>query len=159
MKKICVNWNFTKYKMDYAVYTDGFFPNKFKELKLSLPESTVLIGQERFAFERTNYVFNFNEDLYKGFHTGFYALQIAQLLGFKEIYLIGYDYNQNIKSGKLHYYEGNGKVGITGQEKKLYLHEIAKGRWFKDFNHVDWTAKIYNCNPKSALNKFEYKLI
>ena len=79
-------------------------------------------------------------------------------LGFEEIYLIGFDYSQNRK-GKLHYYEGNGKVGITMQEKALYLRELAKGLWIKDYNRVDWNAKIYNCNPESALKKFKYKSI
>ena len=153
IKRMSVNWCFVDTRLDYLIYSDPFFIENHRSM--AIPENCKVIGYQRFHSERTDYIFNFNE-IQMGFHSGFYALQIAELLGFSEIYLIGYDYCYG-DDGKLHYYEGNGKVGITDGEKSLYSKEMNKGLWLKDFEHKNWRVPIFNCNPDSCLNKFEFK--
>jgi len=152
VKRMSVNWSFVDTRIDYLVYTDSFFAQHVSEIPFD--ESVVFIGLDRNIFDGADYFFTF-DDIREGFHTGYYALQIAEYLGFKKIYLIGYDYCAD-ENGRLHYYEGNGLIDITDQEKSLYNKELNKGLWLKDFDHNIWDAEIYNCNPKSKLKKFKF---
>ena len=102
--RINVNWSFIDTRIDYTIYADNFFRGEVIKGNYKVPEASKVIGYEKFIYSGTDYFFNFN-DVVIGFHSGYYALQIAQIMGFDSIYLIGFDYKEN--DGKLHYYEGN----------------------------------------------------
>ena len=147
---IAVNRCFVDIRVDYQIFTDPFF----KEYSTINPinDSRILIGPKHIDFYRTDYYYEFENHIYEGYHSGYHALQIAQLLGFTEIYLIGYDYYEDTL---LHYYEGNGLTEITENEKQSIRTSFKK--WIDDFDKIKWNAKIYNCNQKSKLKKFNYQ--
>lgn len=149
--RIAVNRIFVDVDIDFQVFTDPFF--KEYHTKYPIEDNRILIGPKHIDFDRTNFNYEFEEDIYEGFHTGYHALQIAQYLGFDEIYLIGYDYYE--QNNKVHYYEDNGITEITDREKNAIRTSFQK--WIEDFNKINWTAKIYNCNPESNLKKFNFK--
>ncbi len=111
---------------------------------------------QRNATSRTDYYFNW-DIIREGFHTGFYALQIAEFIGFKEIYLVGYDYYS--EGGRIYYFENEDDFEITEVERDMLLSIFESKRLQDDFDKIDWKAKIYNCNPKTELKKFPIKLI
>lgn len=148
--RIAVNRCFIKTRIDYQVFGDEFFLEWMKENPLK--DGRVLIGEKHREDERIDYYYDFMDGVSEGFHTGFHALQIAETLGFEEIYLIGYDYYE---TDKLHYYEGKFNTEITNAEKNGIRSLFNK--WVKDFDRYKWKAKIFNCNPKSNLKKFVYK--
>ncbi len=151
IKIIAVNRCFVdNINIDYQVFTDPFFKKWTTENMIK--DRRILIGPWHIDFDRTDYYYEFENHIYEGFHTGYHALQIAQLLGFEKIYLIGYDYYE---SGLLHYYENNDSTEITELEKQSIRNSFTK--WINDFNKIKWNAKIYNCNPKSELKKFIYQ--
>jgi hypothetical protein len=148
--RIAVNRCFVDTRIDYQIFTDPFFIEWIK--KYPLEDARCLIGPRHLIYDRVDFYYDFGEHINEGFHTGYHALQIAELLGFEEIYLIGFDYNSN---GKAHYYEGLYNTEITELEKKAVKSSF--GKWLKDFNKREWKAKIYNCNPDSGLKKFTFK--
>jgi len=121
----------------------------------------------------------------KGFYTrqlvGIWALTLAIALGFKEIYLLGYDCCEI--NGKTHFYQGvvdlNRKVDLTVLGKKVGesvvysgvgMHKEGKrkgqyktstykrpenlnNQWFKPFLR-ETDVKIYNVSPDSAIEIF-----
>jgi hypothetical protein len=116
-------------------------------------DNRIVIAPSHLKHDRIDTHFIFEQHIYEGFHSGYHALQLAQYLGFNEIYLIGYDYYD--VCGKLHYYEGLHNTEITEKEKEAINSSFHK--WIKDFDKIDWSADIYNCNPDSLLTKFQYK--
>ena len=152
MKRIAINRCFVDSRIDYQIYCDHFF--KAWTVRYPIQDDRVLIGFESKTFPRMDYFFNWR-DLVEGFHTGFYALQIAELIGFKKIYLVGYDYYT--EKGKIHYYDGQHGTSITDAEKRMYLRVLLTDRLLRDFDRIDWNAEIYNCNPKSKLKKFQFQ--
>jgi len=152
LMRLAVNRCFLETRIDFQVYTDSFFVEWTEDHPIQ--DGTILIGLGSKIFERTDYYFNWN-DVVEGFHTGFYALQIAELLGFEEIYLLGYDYY--MKNGKLHYYDGKFGTSITRAERKMYSRVMNSDRLLKDFDRIKWKARIYNCNPESRLKKFQFR--
>jgi len=154
MKKIAVNRYHLKHTVDYQIHTDKYFSEWLE--RNPIPEETILIGLESHATKRTDYFFNWNI-ITEGFHTGFYALQIAEYLGFREIYLVGYDYYA--KGERIYYFDSEPDFEITEVEKDMMLSVFDSKRLQDDFDKIDWKAKIYNCNPKSELKKFPIKLL
>ena len=118
---MAVNFCFLPLRIYYQVYMDNFFLEWLKDHKID--NQAVLVGFWKKVCSRTNYFFDFNI-IREGFHTGFYALQIAQFLGFEEIYLVGFDYY--IENDKAHYYENESSVGITDAEKKNVYSAVRK---------------------------------
>ena len=149
--RIAVNRCFINTRIDYQIFADGFFLEWI--VNHPIKDARILIGAKGNEADRMDYYYDYSDGISEGFHSGYHALQIAELLGFDEIYLIGYDYYE--ANNKLHYYEGQFDTEITEAEKngirKLF------NKWLKDFDRHKWTAKIYNCNPNSRLKKFPYK--
>jgi hypothetical protein len=147
---IAVNRCFIDYPVNYQIFTDPYF----KEWTIENPKyyHGILIGPKHIDYDKKDYSYEFENHIYEGFHSGYHALQIAQYLGFTEIYLIGFDYYED---GVLHYYEGNETTEITEKEKLAIKGSFNK--WMNDFNKIKWTANIYNCNPKSKLKNFIYQ--
>ncbi len=126
-----------------------------------MPKEAILatggkIDTRNFVFvEPTENVSWFLDEGHKVSNTGEFAIYVALWLGFKYIYLLGYDCNG---------VEGHFKNGIT------------KGQWSQDriqdrtaeakhYNEVlglqitsanTYEAEIYNCNPKSAISCWPY---
>jgi len=150
--RIAVNRCFVDTRIDYQIFCDGFFLEWID--KHPIEDGRVLIGPILSEHKRVDYYYSFLRGISEGRHTGYVALQIAELLGFDEIYLVGYDYYED-ENGLLHYYEGRFDTEITPAEKNG-IRRLLKN-WIDDFDRHRWSAKIYNCNPKSKLKKFPFK--
>ena len=128
-------------------------------------------------------IYNGKESIEKGVFAkqliGIWALSLAIALGFKEIYLLGYDCKEI--NGQTHFYQGvvdlnkstpiylkgklvdnrkhfrgvgkeeNGKYKTSTYEIKKHLNE----KWFAPFQAERKTIKIYNVSPESAIKVFE----
>lgn len=151
IQRIAVNRCFIDTRIDYQVITDPFMLEWFN--RFTINDNRILIAPSHFSNARIDAYYEYENHIYEGFHTGYHALQVAQYLGFEEIYLIGYDYYD--VCGKLHYYEGKYETEITEKEKEAINSSFYK--WIKDFDKIDWDSDIYNCNPDSLLTKFPYK--
>jgi hypothetical protein len=147
---IAVNRCFVDINIRYQIFTDPFFKEWAEQNPIN--GGRFLIGPKHINFYRMDYYYEFEKHIYEGFHSGYHALQVAQFLGFEEIYLIGYDYYEE---NLLHYYEGKYNTEITQNEKNAIKASFHK--WIEDFNKIKWIPKIYNCNPKSKLKKFIYQ--
>lgn len=85
-----------------------------------------------------------------GNNSGYQAINLAYLLGYKRIYLLGYDGKQT--DGKTHHYSEEYPLPT----RLDILPAIANS--FRGLNnalkkrHVD----VINCNPNSAIKEFEY---
>jgi hypothetical protein len=150
--RMAVNRCFIETRIDYQVFGDGFFLEWLDDHPLK--DARVLIGAKGNNHGRIDYYYDFLDGVSEGRHTGYHALQIAEMLGFQEIFLIGFDYHEG-KKGKLHYYEGEFGTEITRQEKDGIWRLFPE--WLKDFDRHKWEADIYNVNPDSKLKKFPYK--
>jgi hypothetical protein len=149
------NLESTKYGADvipnYMIYTD---PDQADFVqKYGLLDDIILIGFKGNPCYRMDYWFNEEQIRMDGCTTVYYALQIAQLMGFREIYLIGVDLKTS-GSGQVRYI---GDHHLTDAEKKEYVE--------KNFNAMDacfykikWTTPIFNCNPESALRAFPHRV-
>jgi hypothetical protein len=124
-------------------------------------------------------------DFTAGCHTPFYALQIADTMGFDEIYLVGLDYSGDTSA--IHYYDKNGQW-VDSADTEIYLkylqhkenisagkenyfrlqEERYKQRFFDahnkkddviaDFDRVEWRTPVYNASAESRLKKFPHRL-
>ena len=149
---IGINWTidvYVRYPIKYVV-CDRKVPNSLtKDLFI---DKVKLIGYKE---DKVDYYFN--DLIYMGDHTGVRALQCAQIMGYKEIYLIGYDYYDI--DGIIHYFGDTIHKMWLGWEG-FYRNRKEKFRTFiKDFDNVEWRNNIYNCNKKSKLIKFPFKRI
>lgn len=112
--------------------------------------SPILIG---FKEDPVNYYFD--NSIITGDHTGFRALQIADKI-YKKIYLIGFDYYE--KDGRCHYFGDDiHKMNPTWNtfypnRKKVWKQQVA------EFDQIEWTSEIYNCNKDSMLKRFPHEV-
>jgi len=151
VSRLAVNRCFVDSRIDYQIFADSFFSEWIRDHPIQ--DARILIGNKERKDGRMDYYFDFMDSVSEGFHTGYHALQIAELLGFDEVYLVGFDYYE--EDGKIHYYEGEHGTEITDAEKAGMRKLLDK--WVVDFDKHKWKAMIYNCNPKSKLKKFPYK--
>ncbi len=88
-------------------------------------------------------------DFRNGINSGFCALQIAILLGYKNIYLLGFDLD--VKNENTHFHEGYGQ-SINSFRKKLdkYLEYYQKALTYLKNQKPE--IKIYSCSKISKLN-------
>jgi len=109
----------------------------------------VIIKSRRVSF--LGYAFN---DFAHGLNSGFCALQLAIVLGYTEIHLLGMDMNVE---NKTHFHEGYGESVESFNEKlKLYYTNMKES--ILDFHAEERGINIYSCSKTSSLNKFlEYK--
>ena len=94
------------------------------------------------------------DDFRHGHHSGFSALQLAVIMGFNPIYLLGYDL---ICTEKTHCHEGYGETPGAVQARLDYYYgnyEIGLYELAKKAPEI----KVYSCSKISRLNKIiEYK--
>jgi len=124
---------------------------------------------------------SFSKGIYSTQLVGLFALSIAITLGFKEIYLLGYDGCE--VNGQTHFYQGvidlNKKIDLMVNKKKVGDREVWRGIgkkqtkkgerfktstynkpdnlnkiWFKPFKDLK-DIKIYNVSSKSKIELFE----
>ncbi len=124
---------------------------------------------------------SFKEGVYSAQLVGIWAMSIAIALGFKEIYLLGFDCC--VVNGKTHFYQGvidlKKKRDLFVLDKKVGEIEIYRGvgkkltkkgekfktstyntpenlnnQWFKPFLK-ETDVKIYNVSPESKIDLFE----
>jgi hypothetical protein len=88
-----------------------------------------------------------------GSTTVYYALQLAQTMGYDEAYLIGVDMKPSA-TGRIRYL---GDDKITAAHRKEYIEKDFQNM-ISCFDKIAWTMPIYNCNPQSALTKFPHRV-
>jgi hypothetical protein len=144
----------TKYGADlipmYIIYMD-LCEKEFIE-KNELMEGIILISPKSTACARTDFYFDETTVQLDGCTTVYYALQIAQMMGYDETYLIGVD--MQAKDGQIRYI---GDDKITAVHKREYV-EKEFANMIACFDKYKWTMPIYNCNEYSALRKFPYSV-
>ncbi len=93
-------------------------------------------------------------DFRNGINSGYCALQLAILLGYKVIYLLGIDL---VVTNKTHYHGGYGESSYRFKQKlDIYWEFFQKG--LKELKNTD--IRVYSCNPISRLNRIiPYKSI
>jgi len=95
--------------------------------------------------------FDLGKGIYPGNNSGFGALMLAIALGFKEIYLLGYD--MKCSENKIHWHEGYSGQKVDRLDTRLKNKFILP---FIDFRSIikDNNIKVYNCNLDSGLEVF-----
>jgi len=95
--------------------------------------------------------FDLCKGIYPGNNSGFGALMLAIALGYKEIYLLGYD--MKCKGQKIHWHEGYSGQKVDRLDSRLRKKFI---RPFQEFESIikDNGINVYNCNPDSGLHVF-----
>ncbi len=85
-----------------------------------------------------------------GNNSGYCALQLAFILGYKNIYLLGFD--MNIAGTKTHFHNGyNEAASVFGRRVAGYIRTFAVGLKEAQTKYPD--TKVYSCSAISSLNK------
>jgi len=150
-----------------TIFSDKIFlsksPFKFQNYKGLVFAGAESGYKDRAKYERFNqdnlHVYNINRSepvenprvgLFHPTSTGLIALNLAIMMGFKKIFLLGYDY---------YYEQGSGRVHFNGDyphhkrviESKMFT-KVKKFVMFERWSHI-----IFNCNPESNLKIFKFK--
>lgn len=99
-----------------------------------------------FALNGTEPSLTLNDGLYGKKLSGVSSLNLAIILGFEEIYLLGYD---GFSSGGV-------RVNDYGGRNNLYDNDWWEGRFTAFSKFETWKDRIYNCNPESELRLFQF---
>lgn len=125
----------------------------YKGVKLMLDMNDQVMRGTYFVKALKYYEFpkSFKRGIYHGQNSGYGALSVAYLLGFKEIYLLGYDM-------KLVDSEGHYDDKARGNYEKIFPKFI---RAFEEIapEYAHHGIKIFNLSPDSALLCFEKKTL
>ena len=94
-------------------------------------------------------------DFRSGSSSGFCGFQLAVLLGYKDIYLLGIDLND--ACGETHYHGGYGEAVESFYSKTpMYLERFIGG--IQELKQKDPSVNVYSCSDVSKLNNIlEYK--
>lgn len=85
-----------------------------------------------------------------GENTGFCALQLAVLLGYKRIYLLGIDLSC---TGKTHYHEGYAGQRASTFKPKLDKYALYFKTALKSMKELRPDIKVFSCCPTSCVNE------
>lgn len=149
---ICINDHLSQ-MADMIVYYDKDMKKYFSKHYIS--DNTLLLGFKHsekldHTIERCNYYYTYSDMVYGD--SGFHVLQFAdKIFRFKDIYLIGLDYQANGES--YHHNEEKSDPKKLDKFKKFSI-----GRVLSRFNDITWNNNIYNCSKISKLNIFNYAL-
>jgi hypothetical protein len=134
-----INYNFD-IRANYQIYHDRRVAENTSGVNFK--DGRIVIG----ASGNPEYLFSPGSDTHKRRHTGAYAVDIAQRIGYEKIYLIGYDYDKG-DNGRYHTYQDNHE---TNNENKMNL-------FLSDFDNMNYGYdNIFNLNPNSRLKKFPF---
>lgn len=101
------------------------------------------------SYYREHFGFELNE-FHNGQNSGYCAVQLAILLGYKEINLLGIDLNV---TDKTHHHEGYGEAMERFTPKLAEYYDYFK-RAILDLQEKETDIEIYSCSKISKLNKF-----
>ena len=133
---------------------DGFYYDKRFKIKYEyLKEMNHVIESSKSIDKRTGFGLTF-DDFANGENSGYCALQLAILLEYKEIYLLGFDLKVD---GKVtHFHEGY-KQNVMQFKKNIQKYRYHFIQSFKRLN-VQYKNKIKSASKESFLNALiEYK--
>lgn len=176
--------------VDSGFYEDNY--NEISKLPLVLGQRSPVLQRHNHDIAHPNTILLKKSNAYKGLESftegiytvhlvGIWALTVAITLGFKEIYLLGYDCC--VVNGQTHFYQGvvdlkrktdlcvrNKKVGERLFYRGIGKKQTKKGerfrtstynrpenlnnQWFEPFKDLK-DIKIYNVSPESKIELFE----
>lgn len=157
---ICVNCteHIKKSRINYYVCYDKVQTAAIRTGKIKLSKKTKIISSI-WGKDIADYYFNAykfpprNRDDLPPLRSGIRAIYIAQMMEFREIYIIGFDYMMITKNTDNHF----------SRQFQLTQNQDAIKKYLKDqvneFNDINWTAKIFQTNRNSLLKRFPYKTI
>ena len=120
--------------------TNGEIVDVANEIKYDLcPVDWIVKNDKQFGISSSL------NDFRCGIDSGYGALQLAILLGYKEVYFLGYDM---CTRGKTHYHGRYGKRKEVEFQKKL---DGYSKLYIKAFSEIT-QAKVYSCSPISSFN-------
>jgi len=163
-----------KYLKELPLLIGCYHPQLIKEDYCKMYENTILLKHGGKYFGKDSWTNSF----YCTQLVGLFAITTAVALGFKEIYLLGYDACEI--NGQTHFYQGvanlnkitpiyvNGVLkierkhfrGVGKKENGKYntssytYPQLLNKTWFRPF-YDDKSIKIYNVSPDSAITLFE----
>jgi len=117
-----------KIDVDYIVYLENNYSDYINKHIKYFKDIAIIGNGLALNCEKVDYCYG-RDDLIEGNSSGFYAVQIAQLMGFKNISLIGFDY--------------------SGKEYKKETFDL----WLSDFDKIDMKG-IKQLNKKSNLKEY-----
>jgi len=152
---IGINFVFKHYIPTILIWSDRDIYPKYKKeidaldcLKLTQKINLTPDYKDVLGYEISG-VFNGDNGIKKGLYhrylTGLIALSLAIALGYKPIYLLGYDCCFGKDGG--HFY-GDDLVNKSGQKEETFIRGI---KYFDVYKNYDY---IYNCSPISRLTQF-----
>ncbi len=153
---IGLNRSFLKYPDTkyHCVFDYRLFEMYEKELKNSRYLFTLedrpfgipikLLGTKGFSWDLC-------EGIYSGYTISYFGLQLAIYLGFKEIYFLGLDLNNDGENTHFFGYDYNSKDHNTSEYPKMIECFVN----IKD-ELVKRDIKVFNCSPNSKLTCFPY---
>jgi hypothetical protein len=103
-----------------------------------------------FKINRSEPVENPRVGLFHSTSTGLIALNLAIIMGFKKIFLLGYDYYYQQGTKRIHF-NGDYPHHLRVDESKMFI-KVKKFVYFEK-----WKDRIWNCNPDSNLKVFRFK--
>ena len=153
-KKLFTSFPASKY---FVVATNNnyikFKDNKYTDTRCNYKYDLSLFNQIIESSHDIGIGENFDEFVH-GCNSGYSALQLAIVLGYKEIYLLGIDMIANESTHYHHTYMTN--LNIFKKRLRFYHPYFVIGLGEIAHKHPD--IKIYGCTENSPLNKFiEYK--
>jgi hypothetical protein len=133
---------------NYLIYIDieqGKFIDQY-----GLIESVLLLSEKKNACKRTDYYYDSTIVKTAVNSTVIIALQVAQIIGFREAYLIGVD--MKVENNQARYFGNSlGTCVSNGFDRKFK-------KMIDDFWNIKWEIPTFNCNAESGLKQFPYKL-
>lgn len=160
---IAINEAFLSVRSDAVVFCDRGMWKKYQK-ELSEYEGYIFAAErtEYYRIDRRNNVVIFplnnyaagtgiEDGLYCGASSGMLALNLAHCLGASEIYLLGFDLNENEKI----YFDN-----YTQQDEKAYTDKKRNSEHIKLYKEAFCSYRnVWNCSSVSRLNIFPYKNI
>jgi hypothetical protein len=137
-----INYNFS-INCDFMIYTDTTIAEYLRAVKYK--DDRKIIGHYQRVDGQADYFYKENAPFKQCKHTTAYALQIAQVMGFRKKYLIGCDY-----------YRYPGNRDYCYKKLKNYTYKESGGRinaFIRDYDIIK-AKDVYQLNPESRLKKY-----
>ena len=136
-----VNYNF-KLKANFVIFNDKQVGRDLECVEFN--DERIMIGFSDHVNKASDFVYS-NDDIVAVGHTGAAAVQLSEKMGFKKIYIAGFDYNKN----------SNGKDQVYLKDKNDYYKDSRCDRFVADYEKFK-TERTYNLNKKSRLQSLPF---